>query len=57
MQGLHAQFLGGKNLLTGHTSAHWAAVRKGVAPAFSIANMRCLQHDPNSCLASDCLAL
>ena len=34
-------FLGGTNLLTGHTDAHWKAVRKGVAPAFSAGNMRC----------------
>ncbi|KAK9827618.1 hypothetical protein WJX81_006830 [Elliptochloris bilobata] len=33
-------FLGGTNLLTGHTDAHWKAVRKGVAPAFSAGNMR-----------------
>jgi hypothetical protein len=47
-QRLRAQFLGGKNLLTGGTSAHWAAVRKGIAPAFSIANMRCLCMLPNN---------
>ena len=37
---LGMQFLGGTNLLTGHTDAHWRAVRKGVAPAFSACNMR-----------------
>ena len=35
------QFLAGPNLLTGNTDEHWRAVRKGVAPAFSAANMRC----------------
>ncbi len=35
------QFLGGENLLTGHTDDHWKAVRKAVAPAFSAGNMRC----------------
>ena len=34
------QFLGGTNLLTGHTDEHWKAVRKAVAPAFSAGNMR-----------------
>ena len=34
------QFLGGENMLTGHTNAHWRAVRKAVAPAFSAGNMR-----------------
>ena len=34
------QFLGGENMLTGHTDAHWRAVRKAVAPAFSAGNMR-----------------
>ena len=34
------EFLGGPNLLTGHTDAHWKALRKGVAPAFSVANMK-----------------
>ncbi|KAK9832543.1 hypothetical protein WJX81_007874 [Elliptochloris bilobata] len=33
-------FLAGPNLLTGNTDEHWRAVRKGVAPAFSAANMR-----------------
>ncbi|KAK9904844.1 hypothetical protein WJX75_003698 [Coccomyxa subellipsoidea] len=33
-------FLGGTNLLTGHTDEHWKAVRKSVAPAFSAGNMR-----------------
>jgi len=32
--------LAGPNLLTGNTDEHWRAVRKGVAPAFSAANMR-----------------
>ena len=36
-------FLGGTNLLTGPTDAHWKAVRKGVAPAFSAGNMRCAE--------------
>ena len=36
----HAQFLGGANLLTGHTDAHWRAVRKGIVPAFSAGNVR-----------------
>lgn len=35
------QFLAGPNLLTGNTNEHWQAVRKGIAPAFSVANMRC----------------
>jgi len=35
------QFLGGTNLLTGHTDGHWKAVRKAVAPSFSAGNMRC----------------
>ena len=35
-------FLGGLSLLTGPTDAHWKAVRKGVAPAFSAGNMRCV---------------
>ena len=39
-------FLGGTNLLTGHTDAHWKAVRKGVAPAFSAGNMRCARRVP-----------
>ena len=34
------EFLGGPNLLTGHTDAHWKALRKGVAPAFSVSNMK-----------------
>ena len=34
------QFLGGINLLTGSTDAHWKAVRKGVAPAFSAGCMK-----------------
>jgi cytochrome P450 len=34
------EFLGGTNLLTGHTDAHWKAVRKGVAPAFSAGCMK-----------------
>ncbi len=34
------QFLGGTNLLTGHTNEHWKAVRKAVAPSFSAGNMR-----------------
>jgi cytochrome P450 len=34
------EFLGGANLLTGHTDGHWKALRKGVAPAFSVANMK-----------------
>ena len=34
------QFLGGINLLTGPTDAHWKAVRKGVAPAFSAGCMK-----------------
>ena len=34
------QFLGGENMLTGHTNDHWKAVRKAVAPAFSAGNMR-----------------
>ena len=34
------QFLGGENMLTGHTNEHWKAVRKAVAPAFSAGNMR-----------------
>ncbi|CAL5224557.1 g7259 [Coccomyxa viridis] len=33
-------FLGGTNLLTGHTDEHWKAVRKAVAPSFSAGNMR-----------------
>ncbi|EIE21561.1 cytochrome P450 [Coccomyxa subellipsoidea C-169] len=33
-------FLSGTNLLTGHTDEHWRAVRKGIAPAFSTANVR-----------------
>ncbi|EIE19060.1 cytochrome P450 [Coccomyxa subellipsoidea C-169] len=33
-------FLGGTNMLTGHTDDHWKAVRKAVAPAFSAGNMR-----------------
>lgn len=37
---LHMQFLGGENMLTGHTNEHWKAVRKAVAPAFSAGNMR-----------------
>ncbi len=37
---LSAQFLGGANLLTGHTDEHWRAMRKAVAPAFSALNMR-----------------
>ena len=37
---MHAQFLGGANLLTGHTDAHWRAVRKGIVPAFSTGNVR-----------------
>ena len=40
-QAVRAQFLAGPNLLTGNTDEHWRAVRKGVAPAFSAANMRC----------------
>ncbi len=35
------QFLGGTNMLTGHTDEHWKAVRKAVAPAFSAGNIRC----------------
>ena len=35
-------FMGGLSLLTGPTDAHWKAVRKGVAPAFSAGNMRCV---------------
>ncbi len=34
------EFLGGTNLLTGHTDGHWKAVRKGVAPAFSAGCMK-----------------
>lgn len=34
------QFLGGLNVLTGPTNAHWKAVRKGVAPAFSAGCMK-----------------
>lgn len=34
------QFLGGTNLLTGHTDEHWKAVRKAVAPSFSAGNMK-----------------
>lgn len=34
------EFLGGVNLLTGPTNAHWKALRKGVAPAFSVTNMK-----------------
>ena len=37
---LPMQFLGGTNLLTGHTDEHWKAVRKAVAPSFSAGNMR-----------------
>ncbi|CAK0787662.1 hypothetical protein CVIRNUC_010884 [Coccomyxa viridis] len=33
-------FLGGTNLLTGHTDEHWKAVRKAVAPSFSAGNMK-----------------
>ncbi|CAL8464666.1 g4201 [Coccomyxa elongata] len=33
-------FLGGTNMLTGHSDEHWKAVRKAVAPAFSAGNMR-----------------
>ena len=40
---MHAQFLGGANLLTGHTDAHWRAVRKGSVPAFSTSNVRYAQ--------------
>ena len=36
----YVQFLGGTNLLTGHTDEHWKAVRKAVAPSFSAGNMR-----------------
>lgn len=36
----HAQFLGGQNMLTGHTNGHWKAVRKAVAPAFSAGNIK-----------------
>ena len=39
---LRMQFLGGQNMLTGHTNEHWKAVRKAVAPAFSAGNMRCV---------------
>lgn len=35
-----SQFLGGTNILTGHTNEHWKAVRKAVAPSFSASNMR-----------------
>jgi hypothetical protein len=38
----YPQFLGGTNMLTGHTDEHWKAVRKAVAPAFSAGNMRCV---------------
>ena len=34
------QFLGGVNVLTGPSDAHWRAVRKGVSPAFSAVRMR-----------------
>jgi cytochrome P450 len=34
------EFLGGVNLLTGPTNDHWKALRKGVAPAFSVTNMK-----------------
>ena len=37
---LVVQFLGGTNMLTGHTDEHWKTVRKAVAPAFSAGNMR-----------------
>eukprot|EP00884_Botryococcus_braunii_P007185 jgi/Botrbrau1/16468/Bobra.0142s0062.1 len=39
------EFTGGTNLLTGHTDAHWKTVRKGVAPAFSVANMKAAFED------------
>ncbi|KAK9803216.1 hypothetical protein WJX73_004613 [Symbiochloris irregularis] len=33
-------FLGGPNLLTGPSDAHWRLVRKGISPAFSAGRMR-----------------
>lgn len=32
---------GHSGMLTSNTTEHWKAVRKGVAPAFSTANIRC----------------
>lgn len=32
---------GHSGMLTSNTTDHWKAVRKGVAPAFSTANIRC----------------
>jgi cytochrome P450 len=37
---------GHSSLLTASTNAHWQAVRKAVAPAFSTANIRCIRTDP-----------
>ena len=45
------QFLAGSNLLTGRTDSHWAAVRKGIAPAFSIAKMRSFPECTESIIA------
>ena len=57
------QFLGGENMLTGHTDAHWRAVRKAVAPAFSAGNMRSvlshlltLQYGPQAQPGFSCIA-
>ena len=36
---------GHSSLLTASTNAHWQAVRKAVAPAFSTANIRCIESD------------
>ena len=43
---LFMQFLGGTNLLTGHTDEHWKAVRKAVAPSFSAGNMKWVSFSP-----------
>ena len=50
-------------MLTGHTDAHWRAVRKAVAPAFSAGNMRSvlshlltLHHGPQAQPDFSCIA-
>ena len=50
-------------MLTGHTDAHWRAVRKAVAPAFSAGNMRSvlghlltLHHGPQAQPVFFCMA-
>ena len=50
------QFLGGENMLTGHTNEHWKAVRKAVAPAFSAGNMRYVTLPSWACIAPAALS-